>query len=120
VDRIANNHPVRRPIWVRGCAVLAAALLLAVLASCGLFGTAVRRGVIEPPTLVSHLGPLHLVARKTLTPQCALEYPCGRPINILDPNLERYYVIWIVVSLPDGNGGTQLARYRFMAEPVGW
>jgi hypothetical protein len=120
VDLEANDHPARRPFWMRGCVVLAAALLLVVVASCSLFGPGVRRGAIEPPTLVSHLGPLHFVARKTLTPQCALEYPCGRPINILDPNLERYYVIWIVVSLPDGNGGTHLARYRLMAEPVGW
>ena len=57
---------------------------------------------------------VQLVARQTLFPQCALEFPCGRPINILDPGLKRYYVIWVVVRLPDGG----LSRYRLVMEPV--
>jgi hypothetical protein len=102
------------PRLLRGCALLAAAFLLAVVGACALAGPGIRRGLIDPPWIITRVGPVHLVARQTLYPQCALEFPCGRPINVLDPTLKRYYVVWVVVSLPDGS----LGRYRLLAEQI--
>src|SRR5690349_18665798 len=73
-----------RPRWLRGCVLVAAIGLAATLALCSLGGVGIRRGDIRPPWVVRRIGPVQLVAISTLTPDCALEFPCGRPINVFD------------------------------------
>ena len=89
--------------------------MAAMVCFCSLSGLGIRHGLIDPPWVVRHLGPVVLVARSTLTPQCALEFPCGKPINVFDPNLRSYYVVWLVVSWP-GADKPQIRSYRLMIE----
>jgi len=117
MDQAARQHAIG-PRWLRGCAALAAIFLVAALASCALLGAGVRRGVVRTPTVTTRVGPMQLVALQTLTPDCALAFPCGRPINIRDPKIERYYVVWVLLILPDGNGETSIRKFRLLMEPV--
>ena len=117
MDQDAPRHP-HGPRWLRGCAAVAALFLVVALASCALLGAGVRRGVVRTPTVVARVGPVQLVARQTLTPDCALAFPCGRPINFRDPSIERCYVVWVLLILPDGDGETSIRRFRLLMEPV--
>ena len=117
MDQAAQQY-ANGPRWLRGCAAIAIIFLVAVLASCALFGAGVRRGVVRTPTVVTRVGPVQVVALQTLTPDCALAFPCGRPINIRDPNIERYYVVWVLLILPNGDGETSIRKFRLLMEPV--
>lgn len=110
------SEPKRSP-WLPGCVVLAAVALVLVVGLCSFGEIGLRRGMIHPPWVVRRLGPVQLVARSTLTPDCALEFPCGKPINILDPNIRTYYVVWIVMSWP-GNDKPGITKYRLLIEPL--
>ncbi len=115
-----NDDVSARPAhsrWLRGCVLLAAIGLAAVVGFCSLSGVGIRRGLIHPPWVVRSLGPVQFVAISTLTPDCALEFPCGRPINVFDPNLRRYYVVWVVVSWP-GSAKPGFTKYRLMLQPI--
>lgn len=111
------SHRAARSGWLRGCVLLTALSLALVVGLCSLSGLGVRRGLINPPWIVRRLGPVQLVARSTITPDCALEFPCGKPINIFDPNLRTYYVVWIVMSWP-GPDKPSVTKYRLMIEPI--
>jgi len=106
-----------RSRWLRGCTFVAALALAAIVGLCSLSGVGIRRGLIRPPWIVRSVGPVQLVAISTLTPDCALEFPCGRPINIFDPNLRTYYVVWVVVSWP-GSPKPSLTKYRLLIQPI--
>lgn len=98
--------------------MLAAAIgLAATLALCTIGGAGIRRGDIRPPWVVRRIGPVQLVAISTLTPDCALEFPCGRPINVFDPNLRTYYVVWVVISWP-GDAKPGFSKYRLLMQPI--
>ena len=117
MDQAARQHAIG-PRWLRGCAAIATIFLVAALASCALLGAGVRRGMVRTPTATTRVGPGQLVALQTLTPDCALAFPCGRPINIRDPKIERYYVVWVLLILPDGSGETSIRKFRLLMEPV--
>ena len=108
---------LKRPRWLRGCVLLVAIGLALLVSLCSLSGLGIRRGLIHPPWVVRRLGPVQLVARSTLTPDCALEFPCGKPINIFDPNIRTYYLVWIVMSWP-GPDKPSVTKYRLMKEPL--
>jgi hypothetical protein len=113
------SHRAARPRWLRGCVRAAAAIGLGlVVGLCSLSGLGIRHGLINPPWIALSLGPLQLVARGTLTPECALEFPCGKPINVFDPNLRRYYVVWIILSWP-GPDKPIISKYRLVMQPIG-
>ena len=107
----------RRPGWLRGCVLLAAISLALAVTLCSLGGLGIRRGLIHPPWVVRRLGPVQLVARSTITPDCALEFPCGKPINILDPNIRTYYVVWVVLIWP-GADKPSVTKYRLVMQPI--
>jgi len=112
------SHRARRPRWLRGCVLLMAIGLALAVSLCSLSGLAIRRELIRPPWIVRRLGPVQLVARSTITPECALEFPCGKPINVFDPDLRTYYVVWIVISWP-GPGKPGFSRYRLVMQQIG-
>jgi hypothetical protein len=105
------------PRWLRGCAVAAALLLVMAVTTCSVGSAGIRRGLIAPPWIVRHFGPVHLIAIQTLTPECALEFPCGQPLNIRDPLLKRYYVVYLVISWP-GPERDSLSRYRLFMQKL--
>jgi hypothetical protein len=112
------SHKAARPRWLRGCVLVAAIGLALVVGLCSLSGLGIRRGLIDPPWIARTLGPVQLVARRTFTPECALEFPCGKPINVFDPNLRTYYVVWIVVTWP-GPDKPSISKYRLVMQPIG-
>jgi hypothetical protein len=112
------SHSAARPRWLRGCILLMAVGLALAVSLCSLSGLAIRRELIHPPWIVRRLGPVQLVARSTITPECALEFPCGKPMNIFDPDLRTYYVVWIIVSWP-GPDKPGFSRYRLVMQEIG-
>jgi hypothetical protein len=112
------SHRAARPRWLRGCVLLASIGLVLVASLCSLSGVGIRRGLVRPPWLVRRVGPVQLVARSTLTPECALEFPCGKPMNVFDPNLRTYYVVWIIISWP-GPDKPSISKYRLVMQPIG-
>jgi hypothetical protein len=110
-------HAQPRPRWLRGCAAAAGLLLVLVVVACALGGAGIRGGLIVPPWVVRHYGPVHLIAIQTFTPQCALEFPCGPPLNTRDPHLKRYYVIYLVISWP-GPERDRLSKHRLFMEQL--
>jgi hypothetical protein len=102
-----------RPRWLRGCVALAAGLLALMIAACSLSGLGIRNGVISPPHIESRLGPLQLIALSTLTPDCALAFPCGQPLLLRSPTIQRFYVVWVVVAWSDASGN-HINSYRLV------
>ena len=109
-------HARPRPRWLRGCAEASALLLVMIVVACALGSAGMQRGLIAPPWIVRHFGPFHLIAIQTLTPQCALEFPCGQPLNIRDPQLKRYYVIYLVISWPGPERDSLSKHLLFMKQ----
>jgi hypothetical protein len=103
--------------WLRGCAGVTALFIALVIAACAIGAAGIRSGTIARPWIVRHAGPLHLVAIQTFTPQCALEFPCGQPLNIRDPLLKRYYVVYLVISWPGPERHT-IRKYRLFMETL--
>ena len=118
-NALSDGTPAQpaRPRWLRGCVLVAAAALIATVALCALGGAGIRRGDIRPPWVVRRVGPVQLVAITTLTPDCALEFPCGKPINVFDPDLRTYYVVWVVVSWP-GDAKPGFSKYRLVMQAI--
>lgn len=113
------SPPVSRPRWQRGCVLVISMVLIGVVGFCAVSGAVVRRGLIRPPWVVRDIGPLRLVALETFTPQCAFAFPCGQPLRVFDPHLPRYYVVWVIVSLP-ASGRSETHSYRLVAQPLDW
>jgi hypothetical protein len=112
------SHRAARPLWLRGCLLLVAIGLALMVSLCSLSGLAIRRELIRPRWIVRRVGPVQLVARSTITPECALEFPCGKPMNVFDPNLRTYYVVWIIMSWP-GPDKPSISKYRLVMQPIG-
>lgn len=109
--------PERHSRWQRGCMLMAGVALAGMIALCSMGSVGIRSGAIRPPWLIRDLGPVRLVSIETFTPQCATAFPCGRPLNIMDPELPRYYVVWIVVRWPS-MAGAHVSAYRLLAQPI--
>jgi hypothetical protein len=99
--------------WPHSCVVLAILLLVVVVVSCALSGAGIQRGAITPINVDRRLGPVQLIALSTLTPDCALAFPCGPPLRVTNPALRRFYVVWVVVIWP-GLNGASVHSYRLV------
>lgn len=108
------SDSARRPRRWRGCALLASLALAGALVLCVGALAGLRSGAYRPPWISQQIGPVRLLALETFTPDCALAFPCGRPLNVLDPNLPRYYTVWIVVSRPNAPPSS----YRLLVQQV--
>jgi hypothetical protein len=96
--------------------VLVAALLFATLVSCAVGRAGIQRGVIHPPIFRQQAGPLFLIARTTRTPEC-IAPQCGSSFAIERIELQRDYVIWLVLAYHDSTG-FHLRSYQLLQVPL--
>jgi hypothetical protein len=118
-DRVERRTDSLRP-WRAGCALLAAVLLVAALASCALGRVSIQHGLIRPPLIRQHVGPFYLIARATRTPEC-LAVQCGGSFVIERAGAQRSFVVWVVFVQRDAAGfhvhSFQLARVPLDERP---
>ena len=82
-----------------GCILLVTALLLVLSASCALGSVGIRAGLIQPPVVQRHLGPVYLFARTTRTPTCAA-LQCPEYLYLNPAAGRQRYAVWVIVVWP--------------------
>jgi hypothetical protein len=99
-----------RQRWSRGCVVLLAALLVAVIVACSLGVIGLQRGAVAPLRFDWNLSSLRLVGYSTWNANCPPFVGC-------DPTLHEAYVIWLIVEQPDPDAARRSAR-RLVTLPI--
>jgi hypothetical protein len=115
-DRAQRSH-----LRLGGYMLLLTIILLAVLLSCALSRISIQRGLIHPPLIREHLGPVYLIARTTLTPQC-MALQCGGSFVVDRAGAQRTFVVWVVIAQRDATGfhvrSLQLAQIPLDERPA--
>jgi hypothetical protein len=97
--------PDRRQRGKQGCAILAAACAIVIMA-CVLGSVAVWWRGGELPTLSEHVGPYWIVGHATVAPSCSPVVLCTQ--QFADVPLPRYYVIWLISERASNQTGTRV------------
>ena len=95
-DATAITFAQRRRV---GCILLVTALLLVLLASCALGSAGIRAGLIQPPVVQQHLGPVYLFARTTRALACPAPQ-CPEYLYLNPAAGRQRYAIWVIVVWP--------------------
>ena len=103
--------------WRVGCILPLIALLLVLPASCALGSMGIRAGLIQPPAVEHHIGPVYLIARTTRIPTCAAQ-PCPEYLYLNPAAARPRYVVWVIIVWPRAITSRPISIYHLAQLPL--